>query len=172
MYATLGILLFIIFMIVNIKTGPKLVISLHLHEHGHCGQSPSEAKTSECEFDIMSFSWLKPECYDRKLVEDFSRLGDWQWFLDEKSGVEVPKEIVKQGGQGDLFVSMEYHLFHCTYMWRKLHRSMEGKAKVDSYIGNYNHTVHCEHMLLMGDVLLQERNTVIRVKYSRCDGGL
>ena len=70
-----------------------------------------------------------------------------------------------------LYVSWEYHLRHCTAMWKKLHRAIrgEGKTAVDSYIANYEHTKHCEHMLLGRRGLgLDEVNTVIETKFPDC----
>src|SRR6187402_1132636 len=30
----------------------------------HCGKSKSEAISAGCRFDLISFSWLPPECFD------------------------------------------------------------------------------------------------------------
>lgn len=50
-----------------------------------------------------------------------------------------------------LYVSHEYHVRHCTLVWRKMHRALLsplGLAAVDGYMAGYAHTLHCEHMLL------------------------
>lgn len=57
-------------------------------------------------------------------------------------------------------------------MWRKMHRAFLGdlgRRAIDGYIGSYQHTKHCEHMLL-GDrgVAWDTINTRIAVKYPDC----
>ena len=133
-----------------------------------CGDDVDTARSNGCFFDIMSFSWLPPLCYDGELVEQFLGLQDWRWYADAGGKQPVPKEEVLAGQHPELFVSGEYHQFHCTYMWRKLHRAILGNGRVDSYIGNYHHTEHCEKMLTSprrgGDAL----NTIIRSKFTSC----
>jgi hypothetical protein len=54
-------------------------------------------------------------------------------------------------GYAMLYVSYEYHLRYCTLLWRKMHRALLttiGLAALDGYVGNYDHTTHCEHMII------------------------
>lgn len=53
-------------------------------------------------------------------------------------------------------------------MWRKLHRAVGRRGFVDSYIGSYNHTAHCGHMLLMETEDLRAWNTKIVTKFPMC----
>lgn len=59
-----------------------------------------------------------------------------------------------------LYVTDEYHIVHCVYMWRKLHRGLEVESKelepgssegawIDSYTSNFMHTHHCTDVLLL-----------------------
>ncbi|KAK8094988.1 hypothetical protein PG997_001673 [Apiospora hydei] len=132
-----------------------------------CGNSSVEAAALGCHFDIMSFSWLPPACFDEQLTHDFETTEDWQWFLDQNGTQPVSKEEVLLG-ERDLFVSSRYHKHHCTFMWKKLHRALGKGHLIDSYIGNYNHTVHCEHMLLMEDADSAVLNTRILRKFPSC----
>ncbi|KAJ0109996.1 hypothetical protein J7T55_014798 [Diaporthe amygdali] len=109
----------------------------------HCGSSASDARRLGCRFDIMSFSWLPPNCFDEELSHDFDTIQPWQWFADAAGTQEIPKSEVLMGEAKSLFVSFQYHRTHCVFMWRKLHRALGAKGMVDSYIGGYNHTVHC-----------------------------
>lgn len=71
-------------------------------------------------------------------------------------------------------------MFHCTYMWRKLHRGMlrgednkEQRGVVDTYIGSYGHTAHCEMMLLgmegnEGRLDKNATDTAIVMKFPQC----
>jgi hypothetical protein len=39
-----------------------------------CGSYPAEAKALGCQFDIISFCWLPPRCYDAELSHTFDKL--------------------------------------------------------------------------------------------------
>jgi len=124
-------------------------------QFGSCGNTSSSARLANCTFDAMSFSWLPPLCADPELMAEFLRVQNWSWWLDENATMPVSTEIVVEGNHEEVFVTREFHMYHCTYMWRKLHRgllkSLENKERrgiVDTYIGNYRHTAHCEMMLV------------------------
>lgn len=135
----------------------------------HCGDSPALARNLGCTFDIMSFSWLPPRCLDEELIKEFDSMEEWLWYKDPFSGVQIPKAEVARGEHQRVWVSYKFHRVHCTFMWKKLHRALGRGGYVDSYIGNYNHTIHCEHMLLMAGAGLEEVNTVIVSKFPRCE---
>lgn len=133
----------------------------------HCGSSRDEAKSTGCHFDPMSFSWLPTDCYDAELTKSFLGLKEWQWFTDA-DGSPAPHESVLRGDYDELFVSWEYHLLHCTYTWRKMHRALLRGKPVDNYIGKYNHTAHCEMMLLAQHIERNSTNTIIQTKFVSC----
>ena len=147
---------------------------------GSCGDSPSSARHANCTFDIMSFSWLPAACDDAELTMEFSRVREWTWWLDTNRTTTIPFEEVALGFHHKLFVTREYHMFHCTYMWRKLHRGLlkaqendEKRGIVDSYIGSYDHTSHCEMMLIgMGEdgreINKSVTDTAILLKFPQC----
>lgn len=140
-------------------------------EFGSCGSTPASARLANCSFDVMSFSWLPSACSDPELTTEFVALRNWTWWVDENQTASIPFKEVQKGGRSMLFVNREYHMYHCTYMWRKLHRGMQ-KGVVDSYIGSYEHTGHCEMMLLgMEGKPVPDRNvtdTAILMKFPRC----
>lgn len=137
-----------------------------LQPFGNCGGSPAEAQKLGCQFDPMSFSWLPSACYDAELVTQFLALRDWTWSLDRKRQATVSREEVLTGELTDLYVSREYHIFHCTFQWRKMHRGIQ-RGVIDTYIGNYEHTSHCERMIT-DDVPRNLTDTKIRMKFPRC----
>jgi hypothetical protein len=53
-------------------------------------------------------------------------------------------------------------------MWKRLHKALAGTILLDSYVGSYEHTQHCEHMLLSKDVDLHSVNTAIQRKFPTC----
>ena len=142
-----------------------------------CGRSIAEARSHGCHFDIMSFSWLPTACFDEPLIAEFLSRKDWKWYstlpandTDDAALETVPLQLVQSGEYERLYVTWEYHLYHCTYMWRKLHRAIMNEAKVDEYIGSYGHTEHCEQMLLQRGGDLSRTNTAIVRKFSSCRG--
>lgn len=133
---------------------------------GDCGTTPTQARDQHCLFDAMSFSWLPSACYDEELVNQFLQLRNWTWSRDREGLDSVSSEEVLQGDITELFVTHEYHFFHCTYQWRKMHRGIE-RGVIDTYIADYGHTEHCEHMLAM-NLAFDSVDTVIRMKFPKC----
>jgi len=138
-----------------------------------CGGTPDEARARGCRFDVNSFCWLPDACYDAELSAEFDHYREWRWWRDDNGTQPVAYELVAAGDFAELYVSWGYHLRHCTTMWKKLHRALlrleEGVGAVDSYVGSYQHTLHCEKMFLgyQGDSF-EDINTVIRAKYPDC----
>lgn len=135
----------------------------------HCGNSSAEAAAIGCAFDIMSFTWSRRACFDEELMLEFLAARNWTWWLTADGEQEVDMETVAWGIHSHLFVSWEYHLFHCTYMWKKMHRALVKRAPLDTYILDEEHTAHCGHMLLDRNPMLDQRNTIIVTKYPSCD---
>lgn len=138
------------------------------HGSRTCGNSSAEARSLGCSFDVMSFAWLPAHCFDRELTDEFLALRDWEWFLDIDGIHAVALDSIIAGGYPQLYVTQEYHLYHCTFMWRKMHRAVLRGGPLDSYIGNFNHTTHCARMLLDRETGLADINTEIYTKYVNC----
>lgn len=182
--ALLGMLIFDLGLhFVSISTGrhkPGTSNSLPGAIFGSCGDMPASAREADCIFDIMSFSWLPRPCAEPELTAEFLKLQNWTWWLQEDKKEAVPYDEVTRGEHKQLFVTREYHMYHCTYMWRKLHLGMlrgqngtEGRGIVDTYIGDFGHTKHCEMMLLgeMDDGGVVDKtvtDTAIVMKFPQC----
>ena len=148
---------------------PQLRLSNGLsHSTRSCGSSPSEAIKHGCRFDPTSFSWLHRDCYDEELVEQFLSQEAWEWFEDEEATVPIELEAALEGKHHHLYVSWEYHLTHCTFMWKKLHRALLRRGAIDDYIGDLGHTGHCSRMLLTDGINRTSANTIIRRKFTTC----
>lgn len=176
---TLGLLI-----VATINAGPHEVSTIRLASEtdvlgpnedilrSPCGSTPAQAKALGCNFDIISFCWLPDRCYDAELSSSFEKLAQWEWYMDHNRTKPVPKTEALTGNFDGLYVSWEYHIQHCVYMWEKMHRALlgEGKRAVDGYIGPYSHTEHCGNMLLSRGkgFELTNFNTRIRVKYPDC----
>ncbi|KAI1251379.1 hypothetical protein MGN70_005947 [Eutypa lata] len=137
-----------------------------------CGSTPAEARARGCHFDVISFCWLPDACYDAELSSGFLHEHKLEWFEDPAKEQPLSYEEIMTGEHTGLYVNWEYHVAHCTAMWRKMHRAILGdlgKAAIDEYIGVYAHTAHCEEMLLGGrGVAFETINTRIAVKYPNC----
>lgn len=137
-----------------------------------CGDSPEEARTRGCHFDVISFCWLAPECYDAELSAEFDNSNELEWYLDPNQTIALSHDQIMTGEWTNLYVNWEYHLRHCTAMWKKLHRAVmtgRGRQSIDGYIGTLIHTEHCEKMLLSDrQIAFDNFNTRIKVKYPDC----
>lgn len=164
----------VILILFTLAVGGLFVVTAPRRHHivttRSCGSTPAEARASGCVFDVMSFAWHQPACFDQELTSDFMEESDWQWFADEDATVGLPQMEVVAGEHPVVFVARQYKFVHCTFMWRKLHRAMLNKSPIDGYIGDYGQTKHCGQMLLKTD---QEEtanvtNTIASTKYPTC----
>lgn len=133
-----------------------------------CGNSSSEALSLGCSFDVISFAWLPTRCFDKELVDEFLALRDWNWYLDAGAQQTADFVSVAAGEYDELYVTQEYHMYHCTYMWRKMHRAILAGDVLDGYIGDMHHTAHCEMQILDRSRALDEVSTTIYTKYINC----
>ncbi|KAK3045660.1 hypothetical protein LTR09_012781 [Extremus antarcticus] len=136
-----------------------------------CGHTPTEARRRGCHFDVLSFAWQTPECYDRETTEAFrTHSGTWRFFADVDGEDMRTEDEALTGEYLTTFVTAQFHWTHCTYMWRQLHRAYASKGFIDEHLDNWNHTLHCQAVLLSPPV--QEKmldvNTLGRVIYPRC----
>lgn len=133
---------------------------------GDCGSTLVQARAAGCKFDVVSFSWLPPECHEQSLIDDFLELQDWQWYRTPTSQDTVHRWLVLDGAHSELYVTREYHIFHCTYQWKKMHLGLQ-KRIIDTYIGGYNHTAHCDKMLTEEAPRNQTDTRIVR-KFVQC----
>lgn len=64
----------------------------------------------------MSRIWVRPECLDKAMIEDFMNRTDFSWHFDPKLTPEsvVPLDVVYRGDHLKLFTQKKYHYAHCT----------------------------------------------------------
>ncbi|EOA81815.1 uncharacterized protein SETTUDRAFT_97260 [Exserohilum turcica Et28A] len=137
----------------------------------NCGSSPTEARKRGCKFDILSFAWQLPECYDDKIMEDFLAEKEWEFFKFPNKTSPVTKETALTG-EHTLFVTTEYHRVHCMYMWRQMHRAFTVRKYIDSHLNDWHHTLHC-HKVMLGEQLPPESiGAAGQVKYPECSPAL
>jgi len=131
-----------------------------------CGTTPSSARENGCFFDLISFAWQVPECYDASLVSEFSSWDTWSFFIENRGNVTLPQEIAMLGEQS-LYTTWYYHVVHCTFMWRQMHRAFE-RGWIDSHLLSYNHTLHCQAVLLAEGFAPDDVVTQANVIFPEC----
>jgi len=135
-----------------------------------CGNTPQEARDRGCVFDNIAFAWFPERCWDEDLSKSFRDI-KFKFSLGPNDTDPVGQDDAYTGDYPHLFVNWEYHVMHCTYMWRKMHRAIlgEGRAILDGIAKDMQHTNHCETMLLRRqEVPYDSMNTIVSVKYPDC----
>ena len=140
--------------------------------NGPCGGSAEKARSLGCVFDIVSHSWLPETCLHREDIEDGKLMyanNTWHWGLDNLT--EVSLDSVRLGEFDRVWTSMDWHVLHCTYIWKRLHRALLEPGRVlDSYTADYHHTKHCIGMIqgLDPQTPLNATGTRVYTKYPSC----
>lgn len=139
----------------------------------HCGSTAEEARSRGCIFDTISFAWLMPECYDAELVEQFTHIPyKFNFYTDKENNIAYPWSEVEKGERA-MYVPWSHHLWHCGFLFKKMHRAVMAGKPVDSYIGNMTHTEHCMHLMIVENVQhkLDAVNTIMELKFPYCGPG-
>ncbi|KXX82727.1 hypothetical protein MMYC01_200858 [Madurella mycetomatis] len=118
------------------------------HRLTACGSTPADAEARGCRFDILSFAWQTPECYDDELMEEFIRYDKWQFYAQPNRTDVVVDLATALRGKRTLYVDWKYHVTHCTFMWRQMHRAYALRGYIDSHLDSYEHTLHCQRVLM------------------------
>lgn len=141
-----------------------------------CGNSPEEAEAAGCVFDLMTVSWLPLECYDGELTTQFMEEGPWDFYLSNSTRPEaLPEERVKIPSLEAISKTTElmwtdrrFHVFHCIYGWKMMHRAIERGWKMESSLATYHHTEHCSDTLANTSVPLSSVITRVELSYPAC----
>ncbi|KAI9736474.1 MAG: hypothetical protein M1818_006208 [Claussenomyces sp. TS43310] len=122
-------------------------------EFGHCGRSIKEARALGCIFDPMSFAWQRPECYNTELIDDFLTGYDWHFFPNKEPNPseELPREEWMRGDHLGVWGPWSWHMYHCSYAWRKFHVALSEGRPLDSDVLDPEHTTHCTTEVLLRD---------------------
>ncbi|RDI76968.1 hypothetical protein Vi05172_g13054 [Venturia inaequalis] len=137
----------------------------------HCGTTPTEARALGCKFDIMSFAWTPPSCYDHaRSVSFLAKHGPWTFYQDHNATIPLP--VDELSNHEIVWTEHGYHVVHCLYAWERLHRASlsisETPMLVPGEMGNLNHTMHCVGLLGEGEMV--EWRKVNAVAYLVFDG--
>jgi hypothetical protein len=139
-----------------------------LPRYDSCGHNATEARSRGCRFGVMAFAWLTTECYDEALEDEFISWANWTWYTsaDATNDSQISFAQARLGEQ-DMFVDWNYHVVHCTFMWRQQHAGLE-RGWIGKHLVSYHHTKHCQRTLLKD--VWENRNvrTAANVMYPHC----
>jgi hypothetical protein len=117
----------------------------------HCGSTPAEARALGCIFDVMSFAWTPPACYDHAFSQEFlARNGPWIFYLDHNATMPLPFDTLSD--YEIVWTEHSYHVVHCLYAWERIHQAYLGPTATEDMgkrkllpreMGSINHTEHC-----------------------------
>ncbi|KAM3547960.1 hypothetical protein ARSEF4850_009697 [Beauveria asiatica] len=112
-----------------------------------CGKSPAEALARGCRFDMLATAWLPPRCIDDELVDEFTRLGNWQFYTEKhgttKHASYVPEHLGSLSMPRAIWTTRSWHHMHCLYMWKKIGRALVRGTSSDAETVSEPHTHHC-----------------------------
>ncbi|KAJ6437209.1 calcineurin-like phosphoesterase [Purpureocillium lavendulum] len=119
-----------------------------------CGDSVAEAKAMGCAYDDMAPAWLPPHCIDKELKREWDKSGDgpdgrWQYWADSNHTQEMTVEEVSllADTPGKYFYTTpRWHIMHCSFYWRKEHRSKSTGVTIEGRYDSERHVKHCGHM--------------------------
>ncbi|KUJ15247.1 uncharacterized protein LY89DRAFT_564653, partial [Mollisia scopiformis] len=121
----------------------------------YCGKSVEEAKSLGCKYVTMSAAYLPPHCRDDELDEEFSRLGhkpdgSWTYHSDFERNHETDVADIATwaGSEKRFYTSWEWHVMHCLFYWRKLHRAQFSDVMIEPRFNNDGHLHHCAKLIL------------------------
>ncbi|KAI1805686.1 hypothetical protein F4811DRAFT_513873 [Daldinia bambusicola] len=122
-------------------------------EFGHCGHSIKEAESLGCIFDPMSWAWQRPECYNAELINDFLGIFDWHFFPNNQTRPEeeLSRETWVNGDYNGAWGPWAWHMYHCSYSWRKFDAAFHAQKPLDDDILDPLHTEHCSIDIILRD---------------------
>lgn len=138
--------------------------------NGDCGNSPEDAKARGCQYSIVLHSWLPKSCLTAADEQDAKDMYEGRhWPYEIAAGKNLTMEELGAGDYGHFTTTFDWHVTHCMYVWKRLHRIMLDPAQeLDSYTANYHHTSHCVKMIGGHPEGMKDSGTKIFVKYPKC----
>jgi hypothetical protein len=125
-----------------------------------CGSSIEAAEALGCHFDPIAAAWVRPECFDEALIDEFNHSGpgpngQWNYYADPTGNNMMSlNDVAALGGTHNHFFStQEWHLAHCTFTWRKQFRAQRTGLIAGKRYDTEEHIRHCEMMIKKRDAL-------------------
>ncbi|TGO34137.1 hypothetical protein BHYA_0211g00220 [Botrytis hyacinthi] len=147
----------------------------------HCGISAQEAMERGCLWDIMSFGWIHPLCFDKEESDRWAaKYGPFDWYVDDGQAVDEKEQPVNGTLTQPLsldeipfaqsvWTTQGYHIMHCLYLLKMVHVAALNSDPVSNEAVNLGHTDHC--VGLIGNTDLIEYDTIttpVRLLFVQC----
>lgn len=140
------------------------------HQLQPCGNDAVTARANGCIFDLLTLAWLAPECYDADLSAEFLEDAPETFYYDEDAQRPIESyEALSERPLGEFsWTTRKYHIYHCSYGWRLMHRALERGGMVESGLSSYHHTEHCADTLMNTSVPMDAVITRVEISYPDC----
>lgn len=155
--------------------------------YDQCGTTADEARARGCVFETTGFTWLPKECHDKDTEEEFLSFiqkHEINLYRDTNYTDVVSIEEIRLGnGPGcescptliytfllltiAVFVRQQYHVTHCQFLLKKLHRLSASGRMVDGQIMPTHHTEHCIEQTLQLAQNPSWRKEAIQLSYTK-----
>lgn len=122
----------------------------------YCGTTRAEAESLGCKYVAMASAWLPERCRDPYLEADFEAAGPnglWEYYADANMTKTLSKvEIADFAGTYNKYYNpWKWHVVHCLYYWRKLHRAQWSGVILEPRFNTDAHIHHCSKLILSGN---------------------
>lgn len=147
----------------------------------HCGISPEEAIERGCVWDIMSYGWIHPLCFDKEESDRWAaKYGPFEWFVDDQppldeNGFPLNGTLTQRLTLEELpfapsiFTTQGYHINHCMYLLKLVHLAALHNAPVSNEAVNIGHTDHCAGIIGSSDLVPYDKITTgVKLLYVQC----
>ncbi|KZF21982.1 hypothetical protein L228DRAFT_247592 [Xylona heveae TC161] len=140
------------------------------HQLQPCGTDATTARANGCIFDLLTLAWLAPACYDADLSEEFLEVASEPFYYDSDAQQPIENyEILSERPVGETsWTTRKYHIYHCSYGWRLMHRALERGGIVESGLSSYHHTEHCTDTLMNTSVPMESVITRAEISFPDC----
>jgi hypothetical protein len=125
----------------------------------YCGNSAEEARSLGCKYVPMSAAWLPVHCQDDYLDKEFNDLGpnpdhSWTYYTDYERSSTIDLDTISNfaGSTTRFYNDWEWHVMHCMFYWRKLHRAQFSGVTLEPKFNTDAHISHCTRLILSRNV--------------------
>jgi hypothetical protein len=127
----------------------------HIQSPCYCGHSSAEARSLNCEYVPMASAWLPPHCRDTYLETEFDKLGPnpdstWTYYADYARTTPIAIATISEfaGSTTRFYNEWQWHVMHCMFYWRKLHRAQFSGVVIEPRFNTDAHIGHCTRLIL------------------------
>lgn len=139
--------------------------------NGDCGNSPKDAKARKCKYNMIINAWLPGSCMTEEDDQDAAEMykDGSRWVFEADTGKNLTVEELASGNFEFFTTQYDFHVTHCMYAWKRLHRALlDPSRELDSVVTDIHHTGHCASMIAGHAAGEHDHGTKVFVKYPTC----